>query len=147
MERLARLGLVAVVAAAITFALTRDPLATAATAAGIVALWFARASLRYRLDVRAHLEAARYAGPQSYWEWHAGLYPQDWPARRRAALGRDGACMWCGATEELDVDHVVPLSEGGSSEPENLQTLCHDCHEWKTGRPIPDAHRPEAGAS
>lgn len=31
-----------------------------------------------------------------------------------------------------DVDHIVPLADGGSSAPENLQSLCHSCHSRKT---------------
>jgi len=30
------------------------------------------------------------------------------------------------------VDHIVPLSQGGTNETSNLQTLCHSCHSRKT---------------
>jgi hypothetical protein len=36
-----------------------------------------------------------------------------------------------GATEELSVDHVIPLSLGGSDRFENLQVLCRDCNSLK----------------
>lgn len=32
----------------------------------------------------------------------------------------------------LEVDHRVPLSEGGDNEPPNLWLLCTDCHKVKT---------------
>ncbi len=31
-----------------------------------------------------------------------------------------------------DVDHIVPRSQGGSEDPENLQALCKSCHSKKT---------------
>ena len=29
---------------------------------------------------------------------------------------------------ELDVHHIIPVSEGGDDNPDNLITLCRDCH-------------------
>lgn len=54
---------------------------------------------------------------------------------RLGALRRAGwTCQGpdCGSTRQLYVDHVIPLSEGGSNDPSNLQVLCHDCHAAKT---------------
>ena len=31
----------------------------------------------------------------------------------------------------LEVDHILPVSKGGLSEPENLQTLCWRCNRTK----------------
>jgi 5-methylcytosine-specific restriction protein A len=31
-----------------------------------------------------------------------------------------------------DVDHIVPLSAGGTNAADNLQPLCHSCHSRKT---------------
>lgn len=31
-----------------------------------------------------------------------------------------------------EVDHIVPLSEGGSGRRDNLQGLCGDCHDAKS---------------
>jgi 5-methylcytosine-specific restriction endonuclease McrA len=31
----------------------------------------------------------------------------------------------------LEVDHIIPVSKGGLSEPENLQTLCWRCNRSK----------------
>ena len=28
----------------------------------------------------------------------------------------------------LEIHHIIPVSQGGGDEPENLTTLCHDCH-------------------
>jgi len=39
---------------------------------------------------------------------------------------RDGGrCVFCGATDELHFDHIVPYSKGGTSlKVENIQLLC-----------------------
>ena len=38
-------------------------------------------------------------------------------------------CTECGATdEELHVHHILPLSQGGTHDPDNLITLCRRCH-------------------
>ncbi|MDH0049642.1 HNH endonuclease [Comamonas terrigena] len=47
-------------------------------------------------------------------------------------------CVECKRRGEVrlwDVlDHVIPLEEGGTNDPGNLQGLCHDCHGAKTER-------------
>jgi 5-methylcytosine-specific restriction protein A len=51
------------------------------------------------------------------------------PPRVRAAVKeRDGACVACGSTVDLTVDHIKAIRSGGSNEPENLQTLCKPCN-------------------
>lgn len=39
-----------------------------------------------------------------------------------------GRCKKCGATEQLTVDHIIPISKGGTSELRNLQALCLSCN-------------------
>lgn len=49
--------------------------------------------------------------------------------RKEQVLERDGhACVWCGSTEWLEVDHIVRYADGGTHDLDNLRTLCHDCH-------------------
>lgn len=43
-----------------------------------------------------------------------------------------GRCRNCGATAELQYDHVIPYSMGGSDSPENLQILCGPCNRRKS---------------
>lgn len=42
---------------------------------------------------------------------------------------RDGKiCARCGSTENLQIDHVYPVSRGGTNELDNLQVLCGTCN-------------------
>lgn len=43
------------------------------------------------------------------------------------------ACVYCGIStaEKYEVDHIIPLSRGGSDYPENLQILCMRCNRSK----------------
>lgn len=41
------------------------------------------------------------------------------------------ACEYEGSYEELEVDHIVPLSRGGLNHESNLQTLCIECNRQK----------------
>lgn len=40
-------------------------------------------------------------------------------------------CEYCGDKENLEVDHIIPVSIGGSNEIENLQILCRKCNRTK----------------
>ena len=58
---------------------------------------------------------------------------------RHKILERDGfKCLDCGATPAsgalLEVDHITPISKGGSNDPSNLRTLCSDCNRGKSDR-------------
>ena len=46
---------------------------------------------------------------------------------------RDGnCCRMCGTPgsydNKLEIDHILPISKGGKSTFDNLQTLCHNCN-------------------
>lgn len=38
------------------------------------------------------------------------------------------ACVYCGSTEDLTMDHIVPTRRGGLNEEENLQVACRVCN-------------------
>lgn len=48
---------------------------------------------------------------------------------------RDGGqCQWCGSRQELQVDHIVPWSNGGSDRTDNLRMLCASCNDARSNR-------------
>jgi len=53
--------------------------------------------------------------------------------RRFDVLKRDGyKCRICRkAGGELEVDHIVPVSKGGTNDIDNLQTMCRACNRGK----------------
>jgi 5-methylcytosine-specific restriction endonuclease McrA len=54
-------------------------------------------------------------------------YGTEHQAERRAAL--PGArCEACGETRNLERDHILPVSLGGSQAPSNKRWLCRRCH-------------------
>jgi DNA-directed RNA polymerase subunit RPC12/RpoP len=59
---------------------------------------------------------------------------------------RDGfACRYCGAnpmSEVLQVDHVVPVSKGGTNDPVNLVTSCFSCNSGKSNVELGESRLP-----
>ena len=50
-----------------------------------------------------------------------------------------GYCAGCAEPFELrnlELDHIVPRSKGGTDHGENLQLLCSDCNRSKGNRPM-----------
>lgn len=60
--------------------------------------------------------------------------PERWTAIRAQILIRDDkVCAYCGR-RATTVDHVIPKSNGGSHEPDNLVACCKKCNNKKTNR-------------
>ena len=56
---------------------------------------------------------------------------------REAVWERDGgACVECGATSDLQLEHELPDGLGGPPTEENLRLLCVACHAPKTRRDV-----------
>lgn len=56
-------------------------------------------------------------------------------AVRRGVFERDShTCQYCGSTERLSLDHVVPWSRGGKDTADNLVTACRSCNSKKNAR-------------
>ena len=82
-------------------------------------------------------------GPKERWGYDGPITPtlpeNEWWPLRWAILTRDQfVCRYCGVNGEKSVkwcvDHVVPLSRGGSNEPENLVACCFPCNSSKSDR-------------
>lgn len=65
---------------------------------------------------------------------HKESYPEK-AYRMRVSAGRliprEGACLICGSCSNLTIDHIIPLSKGGTNELDNLQILCRSCNSKK----------------
>lgn len=54
---------------------------------------------------------------------------------RQEIIARDGEqCAKCGATDNLQVDHIYPVSRGGTNDLDNLQLLCGPCNLSKSAK-------------
>lgn len=62
-------------------------------------------------------------------------YDRRWRRLRQLVLTREPFCRMCGAPA-TEVDHIIPLSRGGTNALENLQPLCKRCHARKTMREL-----------
>ena len=57
---------------------------------------------------------------------------------RAAVIVRDGGrCRSCHSAVNLQIDHIIPRSKGGTSEESNLQTLCRRCNRRKWKKLVP----------
>jgi 5-methylcytosine-specific restriction endonuclease McrA len=62
----------------------------------------------------------RYSIDAAYWHW---LCEQ-----------LDNRCQYCGhqfPARKLEIDHIIPVSKGGTSSRENIQPLCRSCNSKK----------------
>ena len=54
---------------------------------------------------------------------------------RAQVYARDGLrCVVCGSTDRLTIDHIVPVSKGGTNDIDNLQSMCQPCNSSKGAR-------------
>ena len=62
--------------------------------------------------------------------FHDRINRRRWAIVREQVRQRDGyRCQDCGKAGFLEVDHIIPLGEGGAYyDPNNLQCLCRPCH-------------------
>ncbi len=76
------------------------------------------------------------------------IVPTDWKSRKATVLRRDaGICHVCRQPGAAEVDHILPVAEGGSHHLDNLAAIHADpCHRHKTRTEIArgQARRPKA---
>lgn len=92
-----------------------------------------------KIPIRRHVKVkgdrSVYDGDWVYWSTRLGRRP-DVPARVSTLLQKQqGRCWECGLYfhdgDLLEVDHIIPLSEGGKDVFYNLQLLHRHCHDQK----------------
>lgn len=64
---------------------------------------------------------------------------KEWSARQRREQAppslvaqvrlRDGMCVRCESRQDLQIHHILPVSQGGTATERNLVTLCSECHD------------------
>ena len=114
-------------------------------------LWYAKNIERERERARLSMEAHRREHPereverkQRYFERNPEKVRAQWREnthRRRALKGGTSGelaalmaemvtqpCVYCGSTDRVTIDHVVPLSRGGKHEADNLAPACLPCN-------------------
>lgn len=66
------------------------------------------------------------------------LPAREWAEISEAVYRRDGfACAYCGSTVgPFSIDHVTPVSRGGTHDFENLVVACRSCNSAKGNRPV-----------
>ncbi|MBE9058736.1 group II intron reverse transcriptase/maturase [Sphaerospermopsis sp. LEGE 08334] len=88
--------------------------------------------------VKVKGESSPYDGNLIYWSTRLGKSPE-MPIRVANLLKQQkGKCAYCGLyfreSDVLEVDHIIPKSQGGKDEYKNLQLLHRHCHDTKTAR-------------
>ncbi len=47
-----------------------------------------------------------------------------------------GNCVYCGSKDNLEIDHIIPISQGGKGTDDNLVSACRDCNTSKNNHNI-----------
>ena len=45
-------------------------------------------------------------------------------------------CVYCGSSKDLEIDHYIPKSHGGSDNIDNLVISCSRCNKYKSSRTV-----------
>jgi hypothetical protein len=67
-------------------------------------------------------------------------------ATKSAVFTRDGGqCQCCGSYDNIEYDHVIPFSCGGTSDASNIQLLCLKCNRSKSNSCFCKVHDKKVG--
>ena len=65
---------------------------------------------------------------------------------KKIVYTRDGGkCQCCGSSVDLEYDHIIPFSCGGSSDASNIQLLCEKCNRSKSNSCYCKIHNKKVG--
>ena len=67
---------------------------------------------------------------------------------KKIVFTRDGGvCQCCGSSENIEYDHIIPYSCGGSSDVSNIQLLCMKCNRSKSNSCVCKIHEKTVGSN
>jgi RNA-directed DNA polymerase len=80
-----------------------------------------------------------YDGDWVYWATRLGRHPTLSPRWAFLLRRQQGRCSWCGlyfkpGDDLVELDHILPRSQGGDARSTNLQLLHGHCHDDKTAQ-------------
>jgi len=86
--------------------------------------------------VKVKGDASPYDGNLVYWSSRMGKHPEIPKGVATLLKQQKGKCTHCGLyfTEQsvMEIDHIIPKSQGGKNETKNIQLLHRHCHDEKT---------------
>lgn len=93
------------------------------------------------INSRNHIKilgiASIYDGNNAYWAKRILKYGNWSPTQRKLLKAQNGKCNWCDNSiilnEYVEIDHIIPISQGGKDIYKNFQLLHKQCHIEKTG--------------
>lgn len=62
---------------------------------------------------------------------YANLFCRD---MRKVLLNEFSTCAKCQSTNDLEIDHIIPISKGGKNIESNTQILCSNCNNAKSNK-------------
>ncbi|MBX9256212.1 HNH endonuclease [Desmonostoc muscorum CCALA 125] len=92
--------------------------------------------------------ASPFDGNLKYWSSRRGEHPLVPTKVARLLKVHKGKCAHCGLyfreDDLIEVDHIIPKSQGGKDKYNNLQVLHRHCHDSKTANDNLNSNRPNA---
>jgi RNA-directed DNA polymerase len=92
--------------------------------------------IKIKRHVKITGDAFVFDANNAYWANRSLKYGNWSPTQRKLLKIQSGVCRWCIQriilNETVEIDHIMPISQGGSDKYTNLQLLHKQCHIEKT---------------